>query len=74
MKGNEASGSNMETMNVKEALRDYPDHQAGWWTSAEGEYDMNGATVAEAVAELVRVFGDDSEDVLAGSIEVKVDA
>ena len=64
----------MEAMNVKEALRDYPDNQAGWWTSAQGEYDMNGATVAEAIAELARVFGDDSEAVLAGSIEVMVNA
>ena len=64
----------MTSMNVSQALRDYPDHQAGWWISADGWYDMHGATVAEAVAELLAQCADDDDraGVYAGTLEVEV--
>ena len=66
----------MISMNVLEALNEYPDAQVGWWTSADGAgcLDMVGATVTEAVNELrAQCAGDnDRAAVLAGTIEVEV--
>ena len=67
----------MTSMNVTEALRDYPAAVVGWWTSADGSgcLDMSGATVAEAVAEILAQCGDDEEEraeVYAGTLEVEI--
>lgn len=67
----------MISMNVRDALNEYPNAQVGWWTSADrsGCLDMVGATVAEAVAEILAQCGDDEEeraDVYAGTLEVEI--
>jgi len=66
----------MISMNVSEALNEYPNSQVGWWTSADrsGCLDMVGATVAEAVAELLDQCADTQQRaaVFAGTIEVEV--
>ena len=50
---------------------------AGWWVSADkqGSLDMTGATLAEAVADLLAQCATDTEraGILAGSIEILAD-
>ena len=67
----------MTSINLDQALRDYPTAAAGWWTSADGsgQLDMTGATVAEAVAEMAAQCGGDDDqlaDLMAGTIEVAI--
>lgn len=64
----------MESVNVAIALRDYPTSLCGYWTSADGAgcLDMAGATVAEAVAELLAQCSSEADrrDLLSGTIEI----
>ena len=67
----------MTSINLDQALRDYPASLVGWWTSADGsgQLDMTGATVAEAVAEMAAQCGGDDDqlaDLMAGTIEVAI--
>jgi len=66
----------MISMNVRDALNEYPSAQVGWWTSADGSgcLDMVGATVAEAVAEMLAQCADDDDraGVYAGTLEVEI--
>ena len=66
----------MTSINLDQALRDYPTAAAGWWTSADGsgQLDMTGATVEQAVAEMAAQCADDDQlaDLMAGTIEVAI--
>lgn len=69
-------GVTMTSMNVNEALATNPTAIVGWWTSVDGSgcLDMTGATVIDAVAELLAQCADDTERaaVYAGSLEVEI--
>jgi hypothetical protein len=66
----------MTSIDLRQALRDYPASLVGWWTSADGsgQLDMTGATVEQAVAEMAAQCADDDQlaDLMAGNIEVAI--
>lgn len=67
----------MTSIDLDQALRDYPTAAAGWWTSADGsgQLDMTGLTVEETVAELLKMVCSNDEDraaIMAGTIEVAI--
>lgn len=55
-------------------ITDTDAREAGWWTSEDGqrEIDMTGATLSEAVREMVDQCGSDEERaaILAGTIQI----
>jgi len=59
-----------------QAVASNPNAVVGWWTSVDGSgcLDMTGATVVQAVAELLAQCADDDERaaVYAGSLEVEI--
>jgi hypothetical protein len=67
----------MTSIDLDQALRDYPASLVGWWTSADGsgQLDMTGLTVEQAIAELLEMVCSNDEDraaIMAGTIEVAI--